>query len=149
MQIRVANRQDEPIIRTIVNQANAEHGLPEIELTGGDSDLNNIEAHYFWYDGIFVVAEEDGQIVGLAGARRGETDDVLELLRLVVIPSRRRHGTAQLLMNTIVFFARNAEYEEIRYAPQKHDGKPFLGFVEEGKVWKLDLRGQSVTSRCD
>lgn len=140
MQIRVANRQDEPIIRTIISQANAEVGDAEVDLTGRDSDLTNIESEYFWYDGIFIVAEEDGTIVGLAGARRGETDDVLSLKRIVVVPARRRTGCAAALMDTIKFFAHNAEYKVIEYVPRKTDpAEPFLGFTADGGVWRKAL----------
>ena len=113
MQIRVANRQDEPIIRTIVNQALAERGQSEVDLKGRDEDLNNVEQHYFWYDGLFLVAEEDGQIIGLVGARKSEHDESLELLRLVVVPAHRQKGVARQLMDTVFFFARNLEYKEV------------------------------------
>ena len=64
MQIRVATRQDEPLIRTLVNQALVEQGKAEVDLQGIDADLNNVESHYFWFDGIFIVAEDAGQIIG-------------------------------------------------------------------------------------
>lgn len=141
MQIRVANRQDEPIIRSIINQANAEIGETEIVLTGRDSDLTNIDSEYFWFDGIFIVAEDDGQIVGLAGARRGDSDDVLRLQRIVVVPARRKTGCAAHLMETILFFARNAEYKRIEYAPRKTDpSEPFLGFNARDGVWALEVK---------
>jgi N-acetylglutamate synthase-like GNAT family acetyltransferase len=144
MQIRVANRQDEPIIRTIISQANVEVGDAEIDLPGRDSDLTNIDSEYFWHDGIFLVAEEDNSIVGLAGARRGETDDVLSLKRIVVVPARRRTGCACLLMDTIVFFAGNAEYKVIEYTPRKTDPvEPFLGFTADGGVWRFDVCSSS------
>jgi GNAT superfamily N-acetyltransferase len=142
MQIRVANRQDEPIIRTIVQQANAEVGDAEIDLTGRDSDLSNVDAKYFWHDGIFVVAEDDGAIVGLAGARRlsdtadGAGHDILSLKRIVVIPARRRTGCASALLETVLFFAQNAEYKVVEYVPRKSDGEPFLGFTAHGGVWR-------------
>lgn len=147
MQIRVANRQDEPIIRTIVNQVNAELGAAEIDLKGSDSDLNNIESHYFWHDGIFVVAEDNGLVVGLGGARRGESDKQLELVRLVVIPSRRNKGTAVQLLQTIEFFGQNSEYDEVVYSPKKFgttQNEPFFGFTVDGATWNLALKRRSV-----
>lgn len=143
MQIRVATRQDEPIIRTIINQANAEIGATEIDLTGRDSDLTNIEANYFWYDGIFLVAEEDSQIIAIVAARRGQTDKQLELFRLVVIPSRRRRGIARKLLETVLFFARNMEYEQLVFDPNKfgtNQNKPCLGFTAGGGIWNYELK---------
>lgn len=149
MQIRVANRQDEPIIRTIVSQANAEIGGTEVDLTGRDSDLNNIDANYFWYDGIFLVAEEDGQIIGLAGARRGESEIMLELMRLVVIPARRRRKVASRLMETISFFGNNLGYREVVYKPSQHgtaQREPILGFTADGARWKREIA--RATAHC-
>jgi N-acetylglutamate synthase-like GNAT family acetyltransferase len=145
MQIRVANRQDEPAIREIVNQRNAELGLRQIELVELDSDLNNIDAHYFWYDGIFIVAEEDGQIVGIAGARRGESEDVLEVLRIAVATGRRGKGVGKLMMQTILFFAGNSEYKRVILNTKKHGAEhkePCLGFTADGagaEHWTLDI----------
>lgn len=134
MQIRVANRQDEPIIREIVAQTKAERGLGELSLTGSDADLNNVEANYFWFDGIVVVAEEDGQILGFSAARRGQDEQTLELTRLVVIPLRRSQGIAHQLLDTILFFGMNSEYTEIVFNPETHalqKQQPFYGFSKD------------------
>ncbi len=125
MQIRLGNRQDEPIIRTIVAQA-MEEFKAGFDLNGRDCDLNNIEANYFWHDGIFVVAEEDGQIIGLSGARRGGSEQEIELLRMVVIPSRRRRGLARSLLSTILFFAADLEYESMVVAASGNCHEPAL-----------------------
>jgi N-acetylglutamate synthase-like GNAT family acetyltransferase len=114
MQIRVANRQDEPAIRAIVNQTRASNGKSEIDLVGADSDLNNIDAQYFWFDGIFIVAEEEGEIVGLAGARRGNSEETLELLRLAVSADWRDKGIEQQMLDTVKYFANNSAYSEIQ-----------------------------------
>ena len=141
MQIRVANRQDEPIIRTIIKEAYLEVGDREIDLTGRDSDLTNIDARYFWFDGIFIVAEDDGQIVGLAGARRGESEAVLRLMRLAVVPARRKTGCASMLIDTVLFFAANAEYDVVEYVPVRTDpAEPFLGFHANEGVWRRSIK---------
>lgn len=148
MQIRVANRQDEPIIRTIVNQAYAESAVAEVDLKERDADLNNIESNYFWHDGIFVVAEEDGQIVGLAGARRGDTEQDLELVRMVVSGAKRRRGIARKLLETICFFGSNSEYKQLVFVPKKHGTtatNPVLGFTASGANWTLPLGSVGVS----
>ncbi len=113
MQIRAGNRQDEAEIRTIVFQAMKEFGiLPELE--GRDSDLRNIERNYFWYDGLCLAAELDGQVLGfLAGRRREGQESVLELSRLVVQAAARRQGVAKALLKTAFSFAKNLEYKSI------------------------------------
>jgi GNAT superfamily N-acetyltransferase len=117
MQIRVATRQDEPFISTIVFQSLQEYGI-QPDLQGADSDLTNTERHYFWYDGLCLVAENDGVIAGvLAGRRRPGQEDILELCRLVVEPGARRRGVARALLKTMLFFAANLEYKTIVCAP--------------------------------
>jgi predicted N-acetyltransferase YhbS len=118
MQIRVANRQDEPAIRAIVNEARALRGEPEIDLGGADADLNNIDAKYFWHDGIFVVAEESDAIIGLVGARRDGDSETLRLVRLAVKPEHRKQGVGRRLVDTVFFFARNLEYEMVMMTPK-------------------------------
>ncbi|MFN8659456.1 MAG: GNAT family N-acetyltransferase [Candidatus Obscuribacterales bacterium] len=115
MQIRAGNRQDEDKIRTIIFNAMKECGL-EPEPEGREDDLKNIEAGYFWHDGIFVVAERDGTIIGVAGGRKNPEagcDTELELIRLAVLPSERKHKVARQLLDTIMFFAGNSVYERV------------------------------------
>lgn len=127
MQIRAGNRQDEPIIRTIIFQSMEELGL-ESDLDGRDNDLRNIERNYFWYDGLCLVVENDGQTLGVLAGKRDEKDErVLILSRLAVLKAvRRRHyGTA--LMKSMLFFAANMEYEKIRIeVPGFADGLKFF-----------------------
>ncbi len=113
MQIRAGNRQDEANVRTIISQSMEEFSiLPDLD--GRDSDLRNIEKNYFWYDGLCLAAERDGQLLGfLAGRRREGQEEVLELKRLVVIPDARKQGVARALINTAIRFAQNSNYKLI------------------------------------
>jgi hypothetical protein len=80
MQIRFANRQDEAPVRAFL-----EGQGKSLDLAGDDNDLRNLDLNYFGRDGIFVVAENGGQLIALAGARKLESDpEILELKRLVV-----------------------------------------------------------------
>ncbi len=60
--------------------------------------------------GLFVVARDDGALVGGAGVRSiGDPDDALgEVKRLWVRPDRRRHGVATRLMAAVEDCARDA-----------------------------------------
>jgi N-acetylglutamate synthase-like GNAT family acetyltransferase len=79
MQIRFANRQDEAPVRAFLEARGAVLDLP-----GADKDLRNLDLNYFGQDGVFVVAEEEGQIIALAGAKKIPGDnDTLELTRFV------------------------------------------------------------------
>lgn len=113
MQIRAGTRQDEPIIRTIIFQALEELGIkPNLE--GRDSDLQNLEHSYFWYDGLCIVAEREGQVIGVLGARRHkENEDILELARLAITPGARQRGAGAALVKTMLLFAANMGYKNI------------------------------------
>jgi predicted N-acetyltransferase YhbS len=113
MQIRVATRQDEPPIRTIVFEALAQSGIAA-DLQGPERDLINTDGNYFWHDGLCLAAEDDGRVVGVLAARKHKSqEDVLELCRLAVAPAARRQGAARSLVDTMLFFAGNMEYKTI------------------------------------
>ena len=143
MQIRAGNKQDEPIIRTIIFQSMEEHGAKP-DLDKRDSDLKNVEQNYFWHDGLCLVAERDGQIIGVLAARRSEQDpEVLELMRLAVTPGARQRGAARSLVKTMLFFADNMEYKHIRAGASSPCGEDVtkidpvvlkkLGFAQNGE----------------
>jgi GNAT superfamily N-acetyltransferase len=117
MQIRLGNRQDEPAITALVQRVMEEFGLsPQPETA--ESDLKNIEANYFGRDGLFLVAESDKEIVGLAAARRNE-EDKLDLERLVVAKDFRGRGIARELMETVRRFAADMAYKRIEVEPAR------------------------------
>jgi N-acetylglutamate synthase-like GNAT family acetyltransferase len=113
VQIRIANRQDEPEIRTFVDTVYQKSGS-SLNIESQDSDLRNIEANYFGKEGLFLVAEDEGTIVGIAGARK-KTETVLELKRLLVPVSDQFENKEVLdeLLRVIVEFAPRMLYENI------------------------------------
>jgi putative acetyltransferase len=148
MQIRLGNRQDEPAITVLVFDVMKEFGL-EPKPDGAESDLKNIEAHYFGRDGIFLVAESDKQIVGIAGARRSSENE-LELVRMAVGKTFRGKGIARDLMRTVVNYAKDMGYGRIQVEPARQypGGDRALmawGFTSDDEedaqpVWYFDTR---------
>jgi putative acetyltransferase len=117
MQIRLGNRQDEPAITALVYQVMEEYGLtPQPETA--ESDLKNIEANYFGRDGLFLVAEEDKDIIGIAAARSNDEDE-LDLERMAVAKKFRGKGIARELMETVRRFARDMGYSRIEVEPAR------------------------------
>lgn len=123
MQVRAGNRQDEPLVRAIVSQYLEEQGRL-LDLEGADKDLRNLEHNYVWYDGLFIVAEREGQLVGFAAGRRANDNSFdqenetpaqerLVLSRLIVTPGARRRGAGKALVKVLSFFAQNMGYKEI------------------------------------
>ncbi|HEY9868941.1 MAG TPA: GNAT family N-acetyltransferase [Candidatus Obscuribacterales bacterium] len=148
MQIRLGTRPDEPKITELVLDVMKEFGLTP-SMDGAEADLKNIEANYFARDGVFLVAEEEGEIVGIASARK-EYEGILELVRFAVAKKHRGKGIARELLNTVLKFARDMEYERVQVEPARQypggaSALMKMGFtsdnVEDAQpVWYYKLR---------
>ena len=121
MQIRIANRQDEKKLLPFIEEIYKERGKA-LDLTRADSDLKNVEASYFGKDGVFLLAEEDQKIIGIAGANM-MSDDLCALRRIYVAPDWRRKGIARQMLNVILGIARRFEYKRIVAGAKANDGK--------------------------
>lgn len=113
MQIRVANRQDEKQIQSTFAELCSKKN-EELDLSSKHSDLRNIEANYFGSEGIFLVAEEDGKIIGFAGAKKS-SDPVISVDRFYVNDAYKRSGIDQKFMQVILPFASRMFYEKIKW----------------------------------
>lgn len=153
MQVRAGNRQDEPLVRAIVTQYLEEQGRA-LDLEDKDRDLRNLEANYFWHDGLFIVAERDGQLIGmLAGRKNSKSDEILDLKRLVVTTGARRRGVAKALVKTMLFFAQNMEYKKVEFKDsesvedqQRDAALARLGFEksnQESQSWAMKVPAKS------
>jgi N-acetylglutamate synthase-like GNAT family acetyltransferase len=130
VQVRVANRQDEPAIRGLVDSIYREAGW-SINLESADSDLRNIEANYFGREGLFLVAENEGSIVGLAAARK-RSETVLELRRLLVESNLRDDDVVEEMLDVILKFAPRLFYERIDAALVPKDDRMAARLSEVG-----------------
>lgn len=115
MQIRIANKQDETVIRDMFVLAVTGEGL-SADLDGRDSDLKHLEWSYFGHDGIFLVAEEERQIVAYAGARK-KNEMVLALTRIYVTQAHQNKGIGSQLLRHIIDFGRSLDYSKIELEP--------------------------------
>ncbi len=156
MQIRAANRQDEPLIRNIVFSALEELGITA-EPDGRDSDLKNVEQNYFWHDGVCLVAERDGQVVGVIAGRRHTSDDELELGRIAVYPAARNRGVGRALIKTLIFFASNMDYKRIvlgtdlpsaDLARLPEEKLTKLGFLKTEQGWCMQVPANFQHANC-
>lgn len=111
MQIRIANRQDEKKIVPFVEEIYNERGI-KLDLASVDSDLKNVEANYFGKDGVFLLAEEEQKIIGVAGANMID-DDLCALSRIYVAKDWRRKGIGRQMLNIVVAIAKRFEYKKI------------------------------------
>lgn len=113
MQIRVANRQDEKQIQSIFAELCSKRS-EELDLNSKHQDLRNIEANYFGSEGIFLVAEIDGSIIGFAGAKK-VGDTVISIDRFYINDAHKRNGIDLQFMQVILPFAQRMFYEKIKW----------------------------------
>jgi len=103
MQIRIGNRQDQKRIHALTEVICREFGR-SFDLENADQDLTNIERKYFGRDGIFLVVEEEKQIVGFAGALKQDEDHFL-LKRICLEKPWRRKGIGRQLIKIVLSHA--------------------------------------------
>lgn len=113
MQIRLANRQDEKQIQTIFADICSKKG-DELDLNSRHKDLRNIEANYFGNEGIFLVAEDDGKIIGFAGAKK-VSETFMAVERFYICDANKRDGIDQRFMQVIIPFAQRMFFEKIKW----------------------------------
>ncbi len=111
MQIRIGNKQDEKSVRELISEILLERG-ESLDLEAKDRDLRQIEIHYFGHDGVFLVAEEDRKVFAFAAAAKS-TETACELKRLYVRQDHRRQGIGTQLLQQVISFARNLDYQEL------------------------------------
>lgn len=111
MQIRIANRQDEKKLVPFVEEIYNEFGV-KLDLASVDSDLKNVEANYFGKDGVFLLAEEEQKVIGIAGAHM-VSDDLCALRRIYVAKGWRRKGIGRQMLNIVVAIAKRFQYKKI------------------------------------
>jgi ribosomal protein S18 acetylase RimI-like enzyme len=83
-----------------------------------------------------VIAHETGNRVGAAWLRRfsaaepgyGFVDERTPELTIAVVPSRRRHGVGQELLDALLARARDAGHEQVSLSVE--DGSPAVAFYE-------------------
>ncbi len=77
-----------------------------------ENELMNLESVYGPPEGVFLMAEDQGQYVGCVGLRHF-ADDAGELKRLFVIPSARGRGIGRMLAEAIVQEAKKLGYKRL------------------------------------
>ncbi len=112
MQIRLGNKQDEPMVRELLMTVMHEVKL-EKYFEQARPPLMNMEREYIGQDGTYLVAEDDRKIVGMAAAKK-KSDTVCELALLCVTSKWRRMGLGKQMLMKIVSFAKELDYDALQ-----------------------------------
>jgi N-acetylglutamate synthase-like GNAT family acetyltransferase len=94
------------MVHLAVDELNRRYGG---ENTGLEEPLTDFDSPR----GVFIVAREEGHLVGGVALRPLTLEGWCEIKRLWVRPDYRRSGVATGLMNTVVQFARESGYRTV------------------------------------
>ena len=109
--LRRAMDADAPAVRTLVFGILRDYGLPTDAHT--DSDLDDLNAHYFSRGGEFVVlTTADGTLIGCVGLYRID-DACIELRKMYLASGWRGRGYGRRLLNHALERARNFGVKKI------------------------------------
>ena len=135
--IRQVNKDDEPILASIIRTTFEEFNAPRVGTVYSDPttnylfDLFNRSAAELW------VAVINNQVVGCCGIypTEGLPEKVAELVKFYIIASARGYGIGKILMNKCIQTAKEFGYEKLylESMPQFSNAVNFykqLGFSE-------------------
>jgi N-acetylglutamate synthase-like GNAT family acetyltransferase len=149
MQIRLGNKQDEPMVRDLLMTVMHEVGL-EAYFEKMRPPIMNMEREYIGHDGTYLVAEDDRKIVGVAAAKK-KTETVCELNLLCVTTEWRRMGLGKQMLQKILAFAKGLDYDALQVDAEvvgteaagflMHSGFKLLDSSEDDKkIWRVSFR---------
>ena len=95
------------------DQRTLDQAIAYYESRGELKDMDNIQKNYFENGGIFLVLEDDTQIIG-TGAIRQLQDNICELKRLWLLTEYHGKGLGYCMLQELLAVAREMSYERIR-----------------------------------
>jgi N-acetylglutamate synthase-like GNAT family acetyltransferase len=139
VEIRSAGSKDITAILNLV-MGILQTEFPQAQAAYPADDIQHLLDVYRPPKNLFLVAEEDGCIVGTCGVKAEDTRTAI-LRRLFVAPSHRGRGIGLALLKKALDFCRDREFQEvvIRTSTAMEQAIRLcrsLGFCEDGK-WHL------------
>ena len=114
LQVTEAKRVILSVARNIFQwQESLDEVIKRFDEQGDLLDVDNHQTHYFDRQGLFIVALDQGQVIGTGAIRRLD-GDAAELKRLWLLEAYQGHGIGYQLMQTLLRFAQTTGYRRIR-----------------------------------
>jgi len=89
-----------------------EDSIRHFEETGEFHDMDEVQSHYFYNNGLFLAALDDGKIIG-SGAIRKWDATTAELKRMWLLEEYHGRGIGYQLITRLFVFARTHGYKHI------------------------------------
>jgi GNAT superfamily N-acetyltransferase len=141
--LQIATQDDQPGIIQLIDQVYAEYA-DRVCLEGAESDLLDLQTHYFAKGGAFVVLKYDQQIVGTHAALPIETSPAICTFRRLYLQQRLRgSGHGARLMQWAIDWALDRRFDRIEFWSDtrfEHAHRFFhkFGFVTDHTVRQMD-----------
>jgi len=107
------------------------------------SDLDDLEAHYFNNTGMFLVALDDGQVIGSGAVRRMDADTA-ELKRMWLLETYQGQGVGYRLIGELFAFARSRGYRRVRLQTSPEQVRA-LAFYRKVGFYEIPCYNEDVT----
>ena len=113
--IRPIAPKDNAALAIIIRQTLLEFGANHPSTVYYDESSDRLSTIFTQQDSIYLVAEENGVVLGGAGIypTEGLGTATCELVKMYLLPQARGKGLGRLLMQKCIDFARNAGYQNI------------------------------------
>ncbi len=98
---------------------------------GALKDMDDVQAHYFARRGIFLVAFDDGRVIG-TGAIRVIDETTCELKRMWLLEAHHGNGIGYRVIQQLFEFARAHGYEKIRLETSLQQERAFQFYKRLG-----------------
>ena len=111
-----------------------EESIRHFESTGEFADMDQVEAHYFQNDGLFLAVLDDDTVIG-SGAIRKLDSKTAELKRMWLLESHHGKGIGYQVIKRLFEFARTRGYSRVCLQTGSEQIRAFafykkLGFYE-------------------
>ena len=120
------------------DQHTLEESIAYHEARGELKDMNNIQKSYFENGGIFLVLEEDDQIIG-TGAIRALENNICELKRLWLLTEYHGRGLGYRMFQELLAVAREIGYERIRLETDAVFQKRAVQFYKQIGFYEIQI----------
>jgi putative acetyltransferase len=129
----------------VVDDVLREYGL-ELEPSGMDSDLADVEASYRARGGLFEVAVgSDGSIAGCCGIFTLD-EAICELRKMYLVKEARGHGLGGRLLQRALAFARHRGYRRVELETASELKEAIALYAGAGFV---PIKRAHLAKRCD
>ena len=140
---RLAKKGEEDKILKVIGEVLSKYGL-NLEPTGADLDVSDIEKYYFNNHGWFQIVLDDNKIIGSVGVYHINKDEC-ELRKMYLLEDYQGRGIGKKLMEDALQRGRELGYKVMTLQTNSLLNKAIPFYEKTG----FQYNSKEVCSRCD